>query len=108
MEHITQPILPYLPITCQSFSKLSLMFVVKLPAILSLTIRMPTGVDFARVWTPVWILTTRMEREIDSIVQNFTEAILEALSVPLVRPNRYCLTPTPELKLKISRKNALR
>jgi hypothetical protein len=54
----------------------------------------------------------RIEREtqIDSLVQNFTEAILEArsLSVHLVRPNRYCLTLTPELKLRISRKNALR
>jgi hypothetical protein len=54
----------------------------------------------------------RIEREtqIDTLVQNFTEAILEArsLSVPLVRPNRYCLTFTPELMLRISRKNALR
>jgi hypothetical protein len=36
----------------------------------------------------------RIEREtqIDSLVQNFTETILEvrSLSVPLVRPNRYC------------------
>jgi hypothetical protein len=31
-----------------------------------------------------------------------------SLSVPLVRPNRYCLTLTPELKLRISRKNVLR
>jgi hypothetical protein len=34
------------------------MYVVKFPSILSLTIKMPTGVDFARVWTPVWILTS--------------------------------------------------
>jgi hypothetical protein len=95
------------------------MYVVKFPVILSLTTKMPTGVDFTRIWTPVWILTSHwivltrsIEREtqIDSLVQNFTDAFLEArsLSVLLVRPNRYCLTLTPELKLRISRKNALR
>jgi hypothetical protein len=41
---------------------------------------------------------------------SFTYAILKAqsLSVPLVRPNRYCLTLPLELKLRILRKNALR
>jgi hypothetical protein len=44
------------------------------------------------------------------MIQNFTDAILGArsLSVPLIRPNRFSLTLLPELKLKISRKNALR
>jgi hypothetical protein len=44
------------------------------------------------------------------MIQNFTEAVLKALSlsVPLVRPNRFSLTLTTELKLKISWKNALR
>jgi Reverse transcriptase (RNA-dependent DNA polymerase)/Endonuclease-reverse transcriptase len=54
----------------------------------------------------------RIEREsdVDSMIQDFTEAILEArsLSVPLVRPNRHSLTLTPELKFIISRKNAIR
>jgi hypothetical protein len=110
---IFPPILPDFPITCQSFSKLSLMYVVKFPAILVLTIKMPTGVNFARVWTPVWILTFHW------IVLNVKlKLILWSKISPrrswrldsehLVRPNRYCLTLTPELKHRISRKNALR
>jgi hypothetical protein len=50
------------------------------------------------------------ESDVDSMIQNFIEAILEAgsLSVPLVRPNCHSLTLTPELKFIISRKKALR
>jgi hypothetical protein len=49
------------------------------------------------------------EFDVDSMIQNFTEVILEArsLSVPLVRPNCHSLTLTLELKFIISRKNDL-
>jgi hypothetical protein len=94
-------------------SKLSLMYVVKFRAILSLNIRMLTGVDFARVWTPIWILAFHwivLNVKLKFIL--WSKISLKrswSLSVSLVRPNRYCLTLlTPELRLRISRKNALR
>jgi hypothetical protein len=48
--------------------------------------------------------------DIDLMVQNFTNCLLEArnATVPLVQPNRFNLTLTPEIKALIGQKNTLR
>jgi hypothetical protein len=48
--------------------------------------------------------------DIDSMVQTFTEAILEARSsaIPLIRPHRHQIALTPQIKSVIAQKNGRR
>jgi hypothetical protein len=50
------------------------------------------------------------EADVNSMVQTFTEAILEARSsaIPLIRPNRHHITLTPQIKSVIAQKNGRR